>query len=223
MKILITSAQSRLSRSLARLLGERHEIVLTDRGGGPEGFSSTRCDLGHDPSTHDLVAGVDGIVHAVESEGRPTEQFDHATRCTYNLLRAAVEESVPRFVYLNSLDVMNGHGEDCLVFESWRPIPTTDPGVLAGHLGEYVCREFSRSEGITAVSLRLGPIVWNGGDGVPLTSALFEDDAIQAVELALTTELTGWHTFHIQSAVPDARYLICMAERMLGYQSRWSG
>ncbi len=42
----------------------------------------------------------------------------------------------------------------------------------------------------------------------PSPSALYIDDAVQAVEKALTAELSGWlDIFHIQSAVPNARYL----------------
>ena len=101
MKVLITSAGDSLARQLADSLGDNHEILLTDREDVSTRFSFVRSDLNHTQPTNDLVRGVDVIVHsgAVDPRDSVSDQLDYQMRCTYNLLKAAWEEGVPRLVY----------------------------------------------------------------------------------------------------------------------------
>ena len=226
MNILITGASSLLSRRLASELGGRHMVTLTDIADVPgvEGF--VRCDLDHDDATNDLVRGTDVIVHSggIDGNADVSERLDTAMRRCYNLVQAAYEEGAPRVVFLNSLSVMGRYGEGLSVTEGWKPTPTTDANVLGFHLGEFICREFAREHRIEVVCLRLGDLAWS--DGAPLsTSALYPDDAVRAIESALTVDISEgyagsrsyWGLFHVQSAVPNQRYLTATAEAKLGY------
>ena len=182
-----------------------------------------------------LVRGVDAIVHNGEpdAETSASGQLDASMRCTYNLLQAASAQGVSRVVYLSSLSIMGRYGEDHAVTESWRPAPDAEPPELAYHLGEHVCREFAREHQIAVVCLRLGELAWDGA--APSTSALYPDDAAHAVTRALdwkadeadilrfwngTFDPTGWDIFHIQSEVPNQRYLITEARKRLGYSPK---
>jgi nucleoside-diphosphate-sugar epimerase len=226
MNILITSASTRLARHLASELGDEHDVRLTDRNDVPGAQNFTLCDLDHDEATNDLVRGVDVIIHSgeVDSALSVSDQLDDAMRCTYNLLWAASEEKVPRLIYLNSLSVMGRHDETYAVTERWRPAPTTETFDLGYHLGEFVCREFARENKIDVISLRFGNLVWD--DAEVSASALYPDDAVQAVRKSLTADVadgfsgstTNWHVFHIQSAVPNARFLTATAQQDLGYE-----
>ena len=221
MRILITAAASRPSQELAASLAKGHEVVLTDPSQVSTQHSFVRSDLGHDQSTHELVRGMDAIIHPgeVAAGDSVSDQLDYLMRCTYNLLWAASEEGVPRLIYLGTLRVMDRYDEDFVVTERWRPVPTTEVSVLRYHVGEYVCREFARENKIGCVSLRLGELVWDtdkAGDLSP--SALYPNDMVQAVESALDADLQGWDVFHVQSAVPSARFLITAAEESLGYR-----
>ena len=146
-------------------------------------------------------------------------------RCTYNLLWAAVEERVPRFVFLSSLRLMARYDEGLAVTERWRPLPSTEAIDLCYHLAEYTCREFAREGKIDVVCLRLGEPAFDSGVPSSSTSALTIDDAAQAVDRAITAELPpdstsssrSWTILHIQSAVPNARYLTAAAERTIGF------
>lgn len=238
MRVLVTGTGTRLSQELAASLAPNREVVLTGRGNvvaAHEGIEAARSELGHDDSTRELVRGVDAIVHNGEPDTAPSasEQLDAAMRCTYNLLQAAAAEGVPRLIYLSSLSIMGRYGEDHAVTESWRPAPDTEPPELAYHLGEHVCREFARERQIAVVCLRLGDLVWD--DAPPSTSALYPDDAAHAVARALdwkadeadilrfwngTFDPTGWDIFHIQSDVPNQRYLIAEARKRLGYSPK---
>ena len=164
MRVLITSAATRASQDLARLLSAGHEVVLTDRQRLSTDHEFVQSDLGHSETTNELVRGMDVIVHSgeVDPQVSVSDQLDFAMRCTYNLLLAAAEERVSRFVYLSSLSLMSKYDEDMAVTEIWRPRPTTEPTVLCYHLGEFVCREFAHEGKIDAVCLRLGELVWDG-------------------------------------------------------------
>ena len=234
MRVLVTNRGTRLGRLVAGALAGEHDVRLTDRStiaGAPDGVEVVIANLGHDEATNDLVRGMDAIVHPGEpgSTASVSDQLDAAMRCTYNLLTAAADEGVPRLVYLSSLSVMSGHAEDHTVSERWRPMPGTDVSALCYHFGEYVCREFGRAAQVDVVCLRLGDLVADGGTA-DSTSALYQRDAVQAVEKALAlgdaeTEPVyqepvirpTWSVFHIQSAVPNARYTTSSAAEFLGY------
>ena len=209
MKVLITSAGDNLPRQIANSLGDDHEILLTDREDVSTRFPFVRSDLNHTAPTNDLVRGVDAIVHsgAVDPRASVSDQLDYQMRCTYNLLKAAWEEGVPRVVYLSSLRLMEGYDPSYAVTERWKPTPTLEPPVLCYHLGEIVCREFARERKTEVTILRLGEIT-PASETNSSTSALYEDDAIKAIRLSLNADHSGWlDIFHIQSDVPDARFL----------------
>ena len=207
----MTSAAAKLTQTLAATLSTNHDVVLTDRLQAQTSYEFVCCELGHDRSTNDLVRGMDVIILSGEPDPQASvsDQLDVAMRCTYNLLSAAVDEGVPRLVYLSSLSLLDKYDEDLALTESWRPLPTTDPRDLCYHLGEFVCKEFDRQGKITIERLRLGALVWPEDEARSVsTSALYVDDAAVAVESSLTADLPRWGgLFHIQSNVPHARYL----------------
>ena len=231
MKLLVTSAAEALPARLARVLAASHEVVTTDRRADPRAPGLVVCDLGHDSTTEDLVQGVDAIVHwgGTDPEASAADRLDEATYCTYNLLRAASNAGVPRVVYLSSLSLMHSYPEEYTVTERWRPEPTTSLDDLSCHLGEYVCREFAREQRLAVVCLRLGDLVW---DGEPASSSsLLVEDAVRAVELALTSNVSDghrwtllpdpfdWQLYHVQSAVPGARFATATARSAIGFKS----
>ena len=231
MKLLVTSAADGLPARLARDLAASHEVVLTGRRADPRAPGLVVCDLGHDSATEELVRGVDVIVHwgGTDTEACASDRLDEAAYCTYNLLRAASNAGVPRVVYLSSLGLFHTYPEEYTVTEAWRPEPTTGLDDLSYHLGEYVCREFAREQRLAIVCLRLGDLVW---DGKPTSSSsLLVEDAVRAVELALTSKVTDdhrwtllpdpfdWQLYHVQSDVPGARFATSTARTRLGFRS----
>ena len=223
MRILVTSASRPFPQRLAASLDRDHDILLTDRVAVSANGTFVRSDLSHDRTTHDLVSGLDAIVHwgQVDPEADDSDALDFQTRSTYNLLRAAAEEGVSRCIYLSSLRILESCGEDLDVNENWKPRPTTDLPQLGTHLGECVCREFARERKIDIICLRLGDLAWNEGRPPESPSALFPEDAVQAVQNALTLNLwhsrPSWRIFHIQSAVPNARFPTAAAQQILGF------
>ena len=233
MKILITAAGLDLPGELAGFLKDRHQVRLTDRAAVSTGLEFLRSDLDHGRGTNDLVRGMDAVLHwgrGADPGAGAGAQLDYHTRCTYNLLYAASEEKVPLLVYLSSLTVMKKYDEDLKVTEHWRPVPSTEPEVLCSYLGELVCREFAREGRIAVACLRLGDLV-RRGQAPASSSALHLDDALQAVEAALSwgtrpqarngepppAASAGWGLFHVQSPLPDARFSIRAARQLLHF------
>ena len=128
MKVLITAAGGGLAGQLAEGLGDDHVVLLTDREDVSTRFPFVRSDLNHTQPTNDLVRGVDVIVHSGvdDPHASVSDQLDYQMRCTYNLLKAAWEEGVPRLVYLSSLSLMEGYDPSYAVTERWKPTPTLE-------------------------------------------------------------------------------------------------
>jgi nucleoside-diphosphate-sugar epimerase len=223
LKVLITGAKSRTAGIIANGLAARHDIVLTDLNGGG---GATACELGHDAATDQLVAGIDAIVHTgyEAQEGDVSQLIDYHTRRTYNLLLAASQAGVRRVVHISTLRLFDGYEENLTVTEKWRSLPPADdPQLLACHLGEIVCKEFARDRLIETVNLRLGfPIVDDGPEAASASgeSAAVDAETVAAAVLAaLECEAAQWQDVHVQSPVPNQRFLLHAATDLLKLQA----
>ena len=222
MNILITQGKSSLAAALAGRLSADHSVRLTDVDDG-DGVS--QCDLGHDGATDDLVRGIDAIIHigynAVDSGGA-SEILDYHTRGTYNLLTAAAEAGVSRCIYLSTLRLLEDYEENLTVTEKWRSLPPSEDALLLScHLGEIVCKEFARDGLIDVVTLRLGfPLVCGDRQAAVdsgESAAVSLDDVFTVVERSLTADVARWQDVHVQSPVPNQRFLMHAAGELLQY------
>lgn len=216
MKILLTGAASDLgSATAAALRKSRHRVHLTDRRRLRTDVPFTQSQLGHGRQTDALVAGMQAIVHipgpANPDAADAATWIDTCTRCTYNLLVAAVAAGVEHFVYIGSLDSFLGYDADFLVSPSWRPKPTTEPAVMAPLLGEFVAREFAQTAQIRLTVLRLGHLVDAdslGGEDHLDPMAIDPRDAAAGVAatLAEPDEAENYRLFHLQGDFAGARF-----------------
>ncbi len=239
MRLLLTSATSDFGRSVADLLASDHDLVLTDLAVHAEDTPGiTVCDIGDDEATDRLVEGIDAIVHIGYGGhfAAASDLLDLHTRCTYNLLTAARGAGVARLINLSTLRLLADYPPHLAVTENWRPTPDVEPLILAAHLCEYVCREFAREGGIKIANLRLGfPLIKGGTEAAAASgesAALAEDDLRVAINAALVVDLAAgaqsenspapasFRTIHVQSPIPDARFLLHGASSVLGL---WEG
>ena len=236
MNILITGAASELAQALASHLSENHQIRLTDIVDIKTDSEFVKCDLGHDETTNELVRGMDSIIHLAElppdysddSLDSDNLTIDFLTRCTYNLLWAAVEENVKKAIYGSTLKLFDKYDDDLTVNENWRPLPSTDPYVLGKHLGEFTCKEFARTSQIQITCLRYGEIVRvEDVKSQPYHPAWIEiRDLVHAFECALGEKQAGlnreWSVFHIEADAPDADYPPARRARgTIGYSPKY--
>lgn len=139
--ILITGAEGRIGRALARHWGER-ELILLDQ---PEG------DLRrHEPAWTDRFAGVGTVVH-LAADPDPASAFDSAAEgnlhMTLNVLRACGEHGVGRLVYASS--VWADH-------ERWRLAEEMTWYAASKVAGEALVRAWADQWRRPAVCLRFG-------------------------------------------------------------------
>jgi len=117
-----------------------------------------RVDLTDPDAAMDAVTGVDAICHqaAVPSVPRsvrnPLESHAACATTTINLLNAARQHSVKRFVYASSSSAY-GDGVELPKVESMRPDPRS-PYAVAKLAGEFYVSAFSSCYGLDAISLR---------------------------------------------------------------------
>ena len=236
MNILITGAAGELAQALASHLSENHQIRLTDIVDVATDFEFVRCELNHDEATNKLVRGMDSIIHLAELPPNYSDDsldsdnltIDFLTRCTYNLLWAAVEENVKKAVYGSTLTLFDKYDDDLTVNENWRPLPSTDPYVLGKHLGEFTCKEFARTGQLQITCLRYGEIVRvEDVKRQPYDPAWIEiRDLVHAFECALGENQAGlnreWSVFHIEADAPDADYPPARRARgTIGYSPKY--
>ena len=115
-----------------------------------------------------------------------------------------------------------GCDDDWAVNEQWRPRPSTEPPVLAQHLGEFVCREFARERRIAITCLRLGNL---GQPNDKAAQRSRPDPAWLSLRMMPCTLLNArlaapaepWVIYHIQSAFPGARF--SSAKRGMGNEA----
>jgi uronate dehydrogenase len=224
--VLLTGAASPLGRAVAPVLKkQRHRIRLTDRKRLRSDLPFTQSQLGHGPSTDKLVDGIKAIVHIpgpADPSADAATWIDACTRCTYNLLIAGVEAGVEHMVYVSTLDLFTDYDEDFLVTPSWRPRPSTEPAVMAPHLGEFVAREFAQTQQIRLTVLRLGHLVdaddvSTDDDLDPL--ALDPRDAAAGIAACLTEGAAGhdrmYRIHHLQGDFDGARFPTADGRRRL--------
>ena len=166
MQVLITAAATNLSQQLATDLALSHQVKLTDLVDCQTNFEFIRSDLNHESELP--VSGIDAIVHPArlptldqplnDIVDSANQALDFQTRCTYNLLQASVEAKVSNFVFLSTMRLFEKLGDNLTLSPRWRTCPTTEPDLLARHLGEFVCREFAREGKINITILRPGKV-----------------------------------------------------------------
>ncbi|MFH0762771.1 MAG: SDR family oxidoreductase [Candidatus Omnitrophota bacterium] len=149
------------------LLKKGHSVrVLDNFSSGKESNLSAvrdkieliRADIRSEDSCLKAARGIDVILHQAalrsvpKSMLRPAEYNEVNIAGTLNLLQAARENRVKRFVFASSSSVY-GEVDRFPEEESFLPCPIS-PYALTKLTGEYYCGIFSRHYGLSTVSLR---------------------------------------------------------------------
>lgn len=219
MNVLITSAASETARIIAGALSASHTLRRTDL---PENAAADTLPnaLDHDEATDELVSGIEAIVNIgfQGQSGSAAHLLDYHTRRMYNLLRAASDAGVGRFVNISTLRLYEDHEENLVITERWRTDPSAENvDLLAAHMAEMVCKEFARDRLIQGVNLRFGwPFTGDGSAGPDDTAAISHGMIGEAVAAALVSqELDRWQDIHIQSPLPNQRFITNTAATLL--------
>ena len=247
MKILITGAAGRLGRRLTAALGTSHELILGDiKPLADPGF--IRMDITDMTAVRAAVRSVDAIVHTAILDWpicSAEESLHHAAASLrvhvigiHNILHAAWESGVKRFVYTSSVSAVEDIPADTQVGSDTRHYSNDIYGMGKG-VGEDICRMFHHTFGLSVAVLRLGNIfipesrgAWVGNIHVPDLSAgpamdaspsrVHIDDVTRAITLALEAPDLGYVLAHVVGAGSGSRWDLETARRVYGWKPRYA-
>ncbi len=168
MKNLVTGATGFIGkRLLARLRAQGEDCRALCRSEIPD-QDAILADLADQAALARACAEIDCVYHCAGyahafSASDPNAHWHINYEGTQNLLRAAVEAGVTRFVFLSSVKAMADPREDC-ADEDWPGDPSTPYG-RAKLAAENAVLEIGAKYGVHVVILRLAMVYGRGGRG----------------------------------------------------------
>jgi UDP-glucose 4-epimerase len=169
MRTLVTGGCGFIGANLVPLLLERGDAVRvldTFAAGGPERLPGDvevlQGDVRDADAVADAAAGVDAVIHlaaagnVADSIADPLANFEVNARGTLQVLRAAAQADVGRFVFASTGGALIGDAEPP-VDESSVPRPISPYGA-SKLCGEGYCHAFRGSYGLGTVALRFANV-----------------------------------------------------------------
>ena len=247
MNVLVTGAAGRLGHRLAQALEPNHDVLLSDIV--PLDVPRfTRLDVTDPDAARAAVQGCDAVVHMAILDWPicpPEEALCHAPGAirvhaigTHNMLQAAWETDVRRFVHISSVSVVDGISSDTKANGDTRHFSNDIYGMTKG-FGEDICRMFRDVFGFPVAVLRPGSIYMPEAEGAWIgnvhysdltecptpgtaVSRVHVDDVTRAIELALEASDPGGAPMHVVGADSGDRWDLGTARRAIGWEPRYS-
>lgn len=229
MDVLVTGASGRIGREFS--------------GSAPAELRLLRADLQDDDPRHrhpllqlDVTQPeacraacrrVDAVVH-LAADPSPSADFRSSVLPlnivgTYNMVEAAVEAGVGRFVFATSIQAVEGYPPDYQVREGDPPRPPNDYGVGKA-FGEALCAASALRGSTSFVAVRIGNYQEDrpGPDAQPLEKAswISPRDTVQLLALAVTAPVDGYVVAHGVSDNTVKRLALDATRHTLGYWPR---
>ena len=265
MKILVTGGAGFIGSHLAeRLLADGHEVAVLDDFNDfydPQIKRRNIEKIASDIRLHEvdlrnaeavrsvLTENFDAIVHLAARAGvrpsiaAPQLYYDTNVAGTLNLLEAARQSGVGRFVFASSSSVY-GICKEVPFSEDFHLTQTISPYAATKIAGEFLCSTYSHLYKMRVVALRFftvyGPRqrpdlaihqftrrIWNGkpidqfGDGTTRRDYTYIDDIIQGVVAALRYDRAMFDIFNLgESETIQLKNLIAAIEEALGKKAK---
>ena len=194
--LLLTGAAGGLGQALRELLRQNCDVIrLSDRvpfGPAQAGEEVVIADLADAQAVHEMVRGVDAIVHfggiSVESAFAPILQGNILGM--FNLYEAARKHGVKRVVFASSNHVTGYYRQSDTITVNHPPRPDSLYGVSKA-FGEDLSRFYFERYGIETACLRIGSSLPEPKDRRMLATWLSTGDLHRLVTACLTTPVLG--------------------------------
>jgi uronate dehydrogenase len=198
-RLLLTGAAGGLGKELRQRLKPHAEILRLsdiapmDAAQGPAEEVVT-CDLADKAGVHDLVEGVDAILHfgGISTEHAFEPILEANIRGTFNLYEAARRHGVRRIVFASSNHVIGFYRQDQRIDASVPQRPDSYYG-LSKAFGEDLATFYFDRYGIETVSIRIGSSFPEAQNRRMLATWLSYEDLTDLILRSLTTPDVG-HT-----------------------------
>ena len=212
-KVLVAGAAGFTGRAIVEVLSPHCQLRLFDTRSIPDAPDAVQGDLADYEAVHQAMRGVDKVVNAMMAPGEAYETpeicFQSNVLGTANLLEAAREEGVRRFVHLSTTAIFSG-AENAYLDIDTAPLPRSMYG-LTKHLQEVLCQDYARAYGMASACLRIaGGIVCGrtgySKEGKPLQKGTFSEgwvcryDIAEVARLALLVDGLEFEFLYIGSA-----------------------
>lgn len=225
MKVLVTGASGRIGTAfVAWCVGGPFDIVRSDtRAGEGAPFPFTHLDVTDAAACRRACEGMDAVLH-LAADPAPTSPFLERVLPlnivgTFNMVEAATDAGVQRFVFASSAQAVEGYPLDHQIREADAPCPANDYGVGKA-FGEALCA--SRAGGPTSfVALR---IAYYDEQPPPASEPLRQRmawlsarDANHLLERSLLAPVAGSTVGHGISDNASKRMSLAQTRDVLGY------
>src|SRR5579872_2531941 len=212
MRILITGSSGQLGVEIARQLSSQHDIIGIDLVEG--GWTRHRANIVDREVVRSLMKGIDAVIH-IASLHAPhlatvSKQafIDVNVTGLLNMLEAAADEGVRRFVYTSTTSLYGfalvPHEQAVWVTEELIPQPR-DIYDITKRAAEELCQHFAREHGLPTICLRTSRFFPES----PPLMALYRlsrgvdvRDAAMAHVLAVTNQEILFDVFNISAQSP---------------------
>ena len=224
-RLLLTGAAGGLGKELRQRLKPHAEILrLSDiapmaAAEGPAEEVVT-CDLADKAGVHDLVEGVDAILHfgGISTEHAFEPILEANIRGTFNLYEAARRHGVKRIVFASSNHVIGFYRQDQRIDASVPQRPDSYYG-LSKAFGEDLASFYFDRYGIETVSIRIGSSFPEAQNRRMLATWLSYEDLTDLILRSLTTPDVGHTIVYGASANRDSWWDNRLAAH-LGFQPK---
>jgi uronate dehydrogenase len=197
-RLLITGAAGGLGRVLRKTLAPYAKALrlsdLQDLGEAGPNEELFRCDLADGRAVHEMLAGVDAVVHlggiSVEASFAPILQANIVG--VFNLYEAARKQGVKRIVFASSNHVIGFYPQTERIDADAPMRPDSLYGVSKGY-GELLSRYYFDRYGLETVCVRIGSSFPEPADRRMMSTFLSYDDLTELMRCSLFTPNVG-HT-----------------------------